>query len=419
MATAVAHAGSIDFGDGGAFPEIHVAQYPLDMGRRKNNSSSSTVPMKLDADGKIDYTAIVKRKDEPLPSEEDEEKVAERTRLALEKIVGQKIAAAQPKHVQVNNTDSEYIKYTPAGGAVPAKQRIIRMVQVQTDPLEPPKFKHKKAPRGPPSPPVPVVHSPPRKISLEEQQAWKIPPCISNWKNNKGYTIPLDKRLAADGRGLQQVQINDKFATLSQSLYVAEMNAREEVAKRAAINEKIARKEQERKEEMLRRLAEETRAKRTQMSSFETSLSAKEREEFAKRDRIRDERKRERERDRRLEAAGKKTKLSRDRDRDVSEKIALGLKAAPGGGGETNELKYDERLFNQSQGLNSGFERDDAYNIYDKPLFRGSSNQQIYRPKVSKDEDKSTRSGPVEFEKDEDPFGLDEFLNQAKRAAGK
>ena len=155
------------------------------------------------------------------------------------------------------------------------------------------------------------------------------------------------------------------------------------------------------------------------MSSFETSLSAKEREEFAKRDRIRDERKRERERDRRLEAAGKKTKLSRDRDRDVSEKIALGLKAAPGGGGETNELKYDERLFNQSQGLNSGFERDDAYNIYDKPLFRGSSNQQIYRPKVSKDEDKSTRSGPVEFEKDEDPFGLDEFLNQAKRAAGK
>ena len=38
-------------------------------------------------------------------------------------------------------------------------------------------------------------------------QDWKIPPCISNWKNQKGYTIPLDKRLAADGRGLQQVII--------------------------------------------------------------------------------------------------------------------------------------------------------------------------------------------------------------------
>ena len=38
---------------------------------------------------------------------------------------------------------------------------------------------------------------------MKEQQEWKIPPCISNWKNARGYTIPLDKRLAADGRGLQ------------------------------------------------------------------------------------------------------------------------------------------------------------------------------------------------------------------------
>ena len=49
------------------------------------------------------------------------------------------------------------------------------------------------------------MHSPTRKTTVKEQQDWKIPPCISNWKNQKGYTIPLDKRLAADGRGLQQV----------------------------------------------------------------------------------------------------------------------------------------------------------------------------------------------------------------------
>ena len=47
------------------------------------------------------------------------------------------------------------------------------------------------------------MHSPPRNITAKDQQDWKIPPCISNWKNPKGYTIPLDKRLAADGRGLQ------------------------------------------------------------------------------------------------------------------------------------------------------------------------------------------------------------------------
>lgn len=29
-----------DFGDGGAYPECHIAQYPLDMGRKKKVGSS-------------------------------------------------------------------------------------------------------------------------------------------------------------------------------------------------------------------------------------------------------------------------------------------------------------------------------------------------------------------------------------------
>ena len=82
------------------------------------------------------------------------------------------------------------------------------MSEVVEDPLEPPRFKHKKIPRGPPSPPPPVLRSPPRKATVAEQKEWMIPPCISNWKNNKGFTIPLDKRLAADGRGLQDVRSN-------------------------------------------------------------------------------------------------------------------------------------------------------------------------------------------------------------------
>src|ERR1700712_5804493 len=85
--------------------------------------------------------------------------------------------------------------------------RIMKIVERQQDPLEPPRFKHKKIPRGPPSPPPPVLRSPPRKATASEQKEWMIPPCISNWKNNKGFTIPLDKRLAADGRGLQDVSL--------------------------------------------------------------------------------------------------------------------------------------------------------------------------------------------------------------------
>ena len=60
------------------------------------------------------------------------------------------------------------------------------------------------------------------QVSVKEQQEWKIPPCISNWKNVKGYTIPLDKRLAADGRGLQGVHINENFAKLAEALYIAD-----------------------------------------------------------------------------------------------------------------------------------------------------------------------------------------------------
>ncbi|MCI39893.1 GAMYB-binding protein, partial [Trifolium medium] len=106
------------------------------------------------------------------------------------------------------------------------------------------------------------MHSPPRPVTVKDQQDWKIPPCISNWKNPKGYTIPLDKRLAADGRGLQEVQINDNFAKLSEALYVAEQKAREAVAMRSKVQKEMLLKEKERKEQELRALAQKARADR-------------------------------------------------------------------------------------------------------------------------------------------------------------
>lgn len=59
----------------------------------------------------------------------------------------------------------------------------------------------------------------------------------------QGYTIPLDKRLAADGRGLQQTVINDKFAGLSEALFMAEAKAREAITMRAAIQKELLLKE--------------------------------------------------------------------------------------------------------------------------------------------------------------------------------
>ena len=40
-----------DFGDGGAFPEIHIAQYPLDMGRKKSEKSNA-LAVPVDDSGK-------------------------------------------------------------------------------------------------------------------------------------------------------------------------------------------------------------------------------------------------------------------------------------------------------------------------------------------------------------------------------
>lgn len=163
------------------------------------------------------------------------------------------------------------------------------MVSAQVDPMAPPRYKtNQKIPRGPPSPPPPVLHSPPRKVSVEEQKNWIIPPCVSNWKNAKGFTIPLDKRLAADGRGLQEVSlcfdlgslqivlsikslhsfffkvtINDNFAKLSEALFIADRHAREEVKIRAEMATKIAAKEKREKEEKLRSLAQRAREERS------------------------------------------------------------------------------------------------------------------------------------------------------------
>ena len=49
-----------DFGDGGSFPEIHVAQFPLGMGKPKKEKSNA-LAVHLDADGKVKYDTLVRQ----------------------------------------------------------------------------------------------------------------------------------------------------------------------------------------------------------------------------------------------------------------------------------------------------------------------------------------------------------------------
>ena len=376
----------------------------------------------------------------PRPDTEEEEATVAATRATLEAVVAGKVAATQPKALPKAPGAATYIKYTPAGGdAATARPgavggRIIKMQDLPVDPLAPPKFRHTKVPRPVGSPPAPVLHSPEKAASAKERAGWVVPPCVSNWKNAKGFTIPLDKRLAADGRGLQAVAINDGFAKFAEALYVAEQTARQAVEMRARVAREVAAQETDRQEAALRELAaaarreragvvggggedvaprdeagvselpppppppprggnnSDRRDRRRSASPRRRSWSRSPRRhddrdaedaDRARRDALRAERRRERERDRRSNAAGsKRSKTARDADRDVSERVALGQAAvggaARGGGGEALN---DQRLFNQGAGgVGSGLNVDDSYNLYDKPLFadRGSS---LYRPR--------------------------------------
>jgi SNW domain-containing protein 1 len=490
--------GNEDFGDGGAYPEVSVAQYPLDMGR-KHASSSNALTLSVNAEGQVDYTAIAKRghaenrivhasfKDliplrhqanagEISLARPDEETVAEtkrKTELALATLVAGASAAQRPKNVKgVEKREASYVRYTPANqmGNDHSKKgdRIMKIMSRQIDPMEPPKFKAKKIPGRPPSPPPPVMHSPPRKLIAEDQEAWRIPPTVSNWKNPKGYTVPLDKRLAADGRGLQDVTINDKFASFAEALQTADRHAREEVKSRALMQQRLAEKEKEQKEDNLRLLAQkareekagasaarkpsardDSRSRSRSIDSYSSRSSRSPSQDETETDRLarekqRQERRRDAQREMRQKNMGHERRmqtLARSQNRDISEKVALGL-AKPT---QSKETMYDSRLFNQSSGFAAGFNEDQAY---DKPLFadREALNS-IYRPQLDADDGEDAgetldaiqktsrfetlgkapkegmksakaaeqREGPVMFERDNgDPFGVEQMIADAQ-----
>jgi SNW domain-containing protein 1 len=436
-----------DFDDGGAFPEIHIAQYPRHMGNPHikkavggaavagaQSKTTAIVNVQVDEKGDVSYDAIVKggtnadktvySKYEDLrggaadpdavalATREEEEETKRRTsealgsllskQTALDKASGSAMVNAATSQNQEEKT--QFIKYTPrpdAPGYNPAAaQRVIQMVPAQIDPMAPPKHKHIKAPRGPAEDPVPVLHAPPTKLSKEERDAWNVPACISNWKNTRGYTIPLDKRLAADGRGLREHSINPNFATLSESLYVAERQARQEVRMRTQVQKRLVLQDKEQREEELRQLANQARMERSgvpiaastvaadnnnhrdAVSDDEEASPVRETDDDVaarQRERLRLERKKERERELRLESNQELKKQKFEQERDISEKIALGVHTGHGGGlsGEV-----DSRLYNQTAGMDSGFGAEDEYNTYSKPLFdrQGVTAGSVYRP---------------------------------------
>lgn len=154
------------------------------------------------------------------------------------------------------DTSDRYMKYkSHTSGNV----RIVRIKEVQEDPFAPAQYKKKKAPPGPGSPPEPITRSPQRKLTLKDQLEFKIPPCISNWKNPKGYTIPIEMRLSADGRTLKTPTVNEKFSHFTNALHLSEKQAKKELEEKARIQRTLKFREMQKKEEEMRQRAREAR----------------------------------------------------------------------------------------------------------------------------------------------------------------
>lgn len=274
------------------------------------------------------------------------------------------------------------------------------------------------------------------------------------------------------------MHINDNFAKFSEALFVADRHAREEVRQRSLMQQKLAQKDKASKEENLRLLAQRAREERGGLappkptaesraamkstlaaygsdsgsgSGDESDAPSEEDEDARKiRDDMRAEKRREREREMRMNNMGTEQRakqLARQQNRDISEKVALGL-AKPT---LTKDSMLDSRLFNQ-ESLGGSFAEEDSYNLYDRPLFHGSTaaaaiykasgnitegNEESFgngtedgigkaltndrfglgQAKVGFEgaSEQEIREGPVQFEKDSgDVFGLDKFLDEAK-----
>jgi len=295
----------------------------------------------------------------------------------------------------------------------------VQMVKEQVDPLAAPKATNRKVISRTVSPPKTIERSPPRAATKEAQAAWKVPLQVSEYKNDKGFIIPLEYRASKR----QAVEVSDRHESIAMAMDRAERELHQEVEERArqerrlaeqrqaqeefALRAAAARKQHEDNEERKKMLAKETPRERQQRIQEENDLAQKKREIH----RIELQR----------EKLRARTGLDVDVDlgRDDAEVMALG-----GSGGGTVEAHYDQRLMDEVQ---RGLQDTSEYGEYSGPLLQpGSRAFTLNRANLAREVELSATAtsvpmGPA-FEgvgamdaKEEDPFAEDIDVLTTKR----
>ena len=446
-----------DFGDGGAFPEVHVAQFPLEMGRNVQKAligrtQGALVPLTTDADGRTRYDAVVMQghgagavvhtrpsalvgrryTDEELerPNEENVADTVERTRRAIQQRMSSILVetnASRPSESLGRASEPQLVRYSAAASsdahAAGASQRLVKIVEKKADPLEPAKFKvQKTATLLETEAPVPVLHDAPKKLSKQEADAWAIPVAFSNW-NSRGFTIGLDKREIATASAGQDTTISSKFATMAAALDTAQQSAREQVAYRARLEQQRQLQQRELEDQQAREVARVARLKRAGIyAEAEATETEEERQARRARDAVREEMRRDREDETRRERMGSRTKATAAAavapsrsygERDISERIALG-DAVP----RAQEALFDSRMFNQTQGLDHGFVNEEEYNLYDKPLLSTGREEALFRSANQREGEIFQEEFSMEKLQKDSRFQVDKPFSGAERPSG-
>lgn len=349
----------------------------------------------------------------PKPSKLEIEETYKRTKKAFDKILAGLSKPVGPvvKSSAQANADAYEVKYDTVQTTGAVRSRSLKIVEHAQDPLQPSQVKAGKVVAPPVEEPLaPILHKTDstessNKLSKEERERWNIPAAISSWKNPKGYTISLERRLDMDARynkphaGAQEV--NEGFAELSNALDVAEREARQEIKLRAEAKRQLADEELRQKEHKLKLLAQKAREERENQRMHPPSrkrLLEQGNDSANQREISRNNRRMELEKDLRrskMSTADRLRELAYSQGRDVSEKVILGAAKAT----DSAVDQYDSRLF--AKGASSGARVNEGQ-LYDRPLFdhqlRDSSNranlEQIER---FIRQDKGDTSRPIEF----------------------
>ena len=361
-------------------------------------------------------------------NENDFVKMTNETKEALEKNTYNTINKIIPS----TQKDSVYMSYKPKSDIDDKNIKLIAISENPIDPCMPSKFKHRKLKKSNDDVPVPILSSPKKKLTTDDHKKWIIPPCLSLWKNKKGYTLPLHMRISADLRGSKNIELSDKFAQFNDVFNLTEKQIRNDLQERNKLRDAIKIADQLKKEQELLELSKELNEhksksfndnssitnsmnmsernfsyksdiddkylKNKRFSGFDSSLagdSSYKNSEFTKRNnestylnndlnsldlKLIETRNKIRELN--------EKKFTKNYNKDTKDESKQIL---------TNEDLVDSRLYNKTSGLQSGFRNDDDYNIYDKPLFNKKPSIYNIRPsqKEGFDENKIKDSAQI------------------------